>query len=253
LAENVDGDLRVRPQFFPVAISFLVILVVTTAPRVSAQDIFVTPIPGEPFSGVVEVERLLIHSDGSSVRLKTVRDIARDSQGRIYNESRALVPISSTETPQLLRIHLYDPQTRISTVLNPRERTFSIMTVARPPATLPPALVYAAPTGNSLPQNEFTKEEDLGIRDMEGSPAHGVRETQIIPAESSGAGREIVITDEYWYSDDLRINLVIKHSDPRTGAVTMTVSELTRAEPDRARFEIPDGYKTARSRRTNQH
>jgi hypothetical protein len=93
------------------------------------------------------------------------------------------------------------------------------------------------------PKSEFTKEEDLGIKDMESLPVHGVRESQTIPAESSGTGKEIIVTDEYWYSEDLRINLMIKHSDPRTGTVTRTVTQITRTEPDPAFFEIPEGYK----------
>ncbi len=33
----------------------------------------------------------------------------------------------------------------------------------------------------------------------------------------SGTGHEITITDDYWYSDDLKVYLVLKHNDPRTG------------------------------------
>src|SRR5579864_4855485 len=115
-----------------------------------------------------------------------MRDICRDSRGRIRNESRALVPVSDIKPPQIVSIHLYDPQSRISTMLNPQVRTFWTQTVNHPPATVPPALLDASPTGDTLPQNEFTKKEDLGIRDIEGLPSHGVRETQTIPAESSG-------------------------------------------------------------------
>lgn len=234
-------------RFSLVAVSGLVLLAIATgAPWAWAQagvDIFVTPVPNLPFTGVINVERSFVQLDGSIVNVKTIRDIGRDGRGRIYNESRMLVPVANTKTPQLMQIHQYDPQTRISTILNPQDRTFSTRTVSLPPSTVPPALLYAAPMGNSLPQSEFTKEEDLGIHDMEGLPVHGVRETQTIPAENGGTGKEIVITDENWYSDDLRINLIIKHSDPRTGSVTMTVTQVIRTEPDSARFEIPDGYK----------
>lgn len=225
---------------------WLVLLaVVTAAGSASAQDIFVTPIPGAPFSAVVNIERSRIQHDGSAVNLKTVREIGRDSQGRIHNESRILVPVSSTETAPLVRIHLYDPQTRISTMLNPQQQTFWTRMVNHPPSTVPPTVRFGSPATDSLPHNEFTREEDLGIRDMEGLPAHGVRETQTIPAENSDTGKEIVIMDEYWYSDDLRINLMIKHSDPRKGTVTMTVTQIARREPDPALFQIPEGYKRA--------
>jgi hypothetical protein len=229
----------------PTVLPGLVLLVITgAAPCLSAQadvDVFVTPIPNAPFSGVVNVERSLVQPDGSVLNFKTIRDIGRDSRGRIHNESRTLVPVSSAETPRVLRVHLYDPQTRISTMLNPKERTFWTRTVNHPPSTVPPTVRYGSPADNGLPQNEFTKQEDLGIHQMEGLPVHEVRESQTIPAEN----KEIVITDEYWYSEDLRMNLMIKHSDPRTGTITLTVTEVTRAEPDPALFEIPEGYKPA--------
>jgi hypothetical protein len=50
------------------------------------------------------------------------------------------------------------------------------------------------------------------------------------------------VTDEYWYSEDLRINLVLKHNDPRTGSVVLTVTQISRADPDSSLFQIPDGY-----------
>lgn len=234
-------------RFSPTAVFCLFVLgLAITIPSVSAQagpDIFVTPVPHAPFRGVVKVERSIVQPNGAILKLKTTREIGRDSRGRIHNESRSMVPISSNQTPQIVSIHLFDPETRTSTMLDPHERTFRSMTVNHPPATVPPRLIYASPTGGALPPNEFTKEEDLGMREMEGGPVHGVREIQTIPAESSGAGKEIVVTDEYWYSDDLRINMVIAHNDPRTGSVTMTVTQVSRSEPDAALFEIPNGYK----------
>jgi hypothetical protein len=206
------------------------------------QDIFVTPIPNAPFSALIQVQRSFVQS-GSITAFKTMREIGRDSQGRIYNESRMLVPLAFTGTPQLIGVHLYDPQTRISTRLDPRTHIFWAGTVSRPPATIPPALLYASPTGTNLPQNQFAKEEDLGVHEIDGLSAHGVRETQTIPADSNG--KEILVTDEYWYSEDLRINLIIRHTDPRTGNTTMTVTNVVRADPDPARFRIPDGYKPA--------
>jgi hypothetical protein len=226
-------------RFSLTVISWLVFLaIISSASYASAQDVFVTPIPNEPFSGVIKVERSVVQQDGSIASFKTVRNIHRDSQGRIYNEGRALLPVSSTDTPQVVRIHLYDPQTRISTMLDPQQRTFWTSTVNRPPETVPPAFR----TGSNIPQNEFTKEEDLGIHETAGVPTRGLRETQTIPAEKSGTGKEIVISDEYWYSDELRINVMIKHTDPRTGTTMLTVTQITREEPDPALFEIPEGF-----------
>jgi len=216
-----------------------IVLVAFGSFGVSAQDIFVTPVANAPFSAVIHVERTIINNDGSVIQLKNIRNIGRDSQGRIHNELRQPVPASSTKTPQLLHIHLYDPQTRISTDVDPGRHVYSTVVLNHPPATEPPSLRFAAPDGQA-PPNEFAREEDLGTRDIEGVSAHGIRQTQTIPTNT---GKEIVVTDEYWYSADLRINLLIKHNDPRSGRKTMTVNEITRTEPDAAFFEVPEGYK----------
>jgi hypothetical protein len=219
------------------------ILIAALVPFASAQDIFVTPIPNAPFGAVIDVQRSFVQPDGSTANVKTIREIARDGQGRIHNEAREMVPVSSSKTPQVRRIHLYDPQTRMSAILDPHQKTYWTMIVNHPPATMPPSLQAASPVGDMLPANEFTKQEDLGMSQMEGVSVHGVRQTQAIPADASGTGKDVVVTDEYWYSEELRINMLIKHNDPRMGSVTMTVTQVSRREPNSSMFEIPPGYK----------
>jgi hypothetical protein len=240
--------VQVRSQFSLTVVSCWVLLNLFAAtPAVLAQagpDIFVTPIPNAPFRGVVTVERSMVEQNGSALNLKSVREIGRDSQGRIHNESRMLMPASESRTPAVVRIHLYDPVSRTSAYLDPGHKTYSTAIVNHPPATEPPQLL-ASPEAVRLPQSQFAREEDLGMREIAGLSAHGVRETQTIPAQTSGTGKDVVITDEYWYSDDLRMNLMLRHSDPRVGSVTMTVTQLDRNEPDPAFFEIPSGYTLA--------
>ncbi len=223
--------------------SSLLLALAASVPLASAQDapdLFLTPVSNAPFSAVVVVDRSVVRSDGMVGQFKSIREVGRDSRGRIHNERRALVPANSSKTPELIRIHLYDPETRTSAMLHPRKKVFWTTTINHPLSTVPPNMIYSAPPGSSAPQNEFTREEDLGVREFDGVSAHGVRELQTISADNV---KDAVITDEYWYSDDLRINLMVKHSDPRTGWVTLTVSQITRAEPDRAFFEIPDNYR----------
>jgi hypothetical protein len=235
--------MAMRSKYALTVTSWLVFLsAVPGALAQSPRGIFVTPIANAPFMAVVDVQRTRIQPDGTALNLKTVRAIARNSQGQIYNETRPLVPATYAGTPPITIIHLYDPQTRTNSFLYPQQMTAWQGAMDRPPATVPPDL-YAAPTGNSLPVSQFAKEEELGTRTMEGVPVHGVRETQTVPASQGIGGKEITVTDEYWYSDDLRLNLVVKHNDPRTGSVTMTVTQITRTEPDSAIFEVPAGYK----------
>jgi hypothetical protein len=226
-------------------ISLPVLLFVIAAVSAQAQnpDIFVTPIPANPFTGTVNVQRSFVQKDGQITTLKTAREIGRDSRGRIFNETRTLVPASSNESPQVVGVHIYDPETRVSIMVYDRQHTFRKATVNRPPEAVPPSFLSASSGLNTLPQNQFTKEEDLGNKVIEGLTVHGVRQSQTIPGDNGG--KSVVITDEYWYSEDLRINLVLKHNDPRTGGVVMRVSGINRSEPDPARFEIPAGYNPA--------
>jgi hypothetical protein len=226
------------------AFSGLVLLVsAANVSQASAQiSIFLTPVPNAPFSAVVDVQHTVFRSDGSAVTLRSIRNMARDSHGRIHNESRTFVPANSTTAPVVEHIHLYDPQTRISTELDVPKHTYYTQTIHHPPSTVPPTVRFGSPTTAGVPANEFSKEEDLGTQEIEGVLARGVRETQIIAAESSGTGAEITVTDEYWYAEELRINLVMKHDDPRTGTTTLRVTHIVRAEPDPAVLEIPEGY-----------
>lgn len=229
------------PRFFSLIFlcCTLVLLVAVPSQRASAQGFFLTPIPNSPFSAVVSIERTMIRNDGSvATQFKSSHYVARDGQGRIHNEMSAFIPAASPQTPPVIRILLYDPQTRISTQIDLRKRTFSTRTLNHPPATEPPSIRFAAPDGNA-PPSEFTQQEDLGIRDFEGVQAHGMRETQTV-AESGG--KKVQVTDEYWYSQDLRINLIVKHIDPRKGTTTVTVTQITRTEPDPAAFDVPQGY-----------
>jgi hypothetical protein len=242
-------EVPMRSRIAPVGIFWLVCLVFAAVPGALTQNtsgIFITPVPDAPFTGVITVDRTIVRPDGKVENLKTIRDTARDSRGRIYNVFRVLVPATFTGTPPTIRVHFYDPQTRNYTYLYPDQHTYTTGTVTHPPAATPADLI-ASPAGNSTPLNQFTKQEDLGTQSVGGVSAHGVRETQTIPAASSSTGNEIVLTDEYWYSDDLHMNVMVKHSDPRTGSVTMTLTQATRTDPDPSLFQIPEGYQPAGS------
>lgn len=78
---------------------------------------------------------------------------------------------------------------------------------------------------------------------MENVLAHGTRVSRTVPAATSGTGKAVIVTDEYWYSDELHLNMLVKHDNPRTGQQTVTVTRLARTEPDEATFRVPAGYK----------
>jgi hypothetical protein len=83
------------------------------------EGVFVTPVPDAPLTAVAELQSTQLLADGSSETKKSVNHIARDSQGRIYNERREMVPESFAGTPPLVSFHIYDPTTKLNTFLDP--------------------------------------------------------------------------------------------------------------------------------------
>ena len=225
----------------------VVAIVAASAPAVRAQaggSIFVTPIPNAPFSGTVRVERTDIQPNGNTLQLWSEREIARDNEGRIYNEYRPFVPTTTKIVPDAIVIHLYDPQNRMTEYLYPEQKTYRMMILNRPPAT-DTTDDFASPTAAAAPLSEFTRREDLGYRTITGLQVHGVRVTQTLTAAESGTGQAVTVTNEYWYSQALRLNLATKHNDPRSGSVTMTMTQIDRGEPSAALFGVPPDYKMA--------
>jgi len=73
-----------RPGPSLTSLAFLLLLAIPS-PRASAQSFFMTPVPNAPFSGIVNIERTKIRSDGSVLQYNSTREVARDTQGRIHN------------------------------------------------------------------------------------------------------------------------------------------------------------------------
>lgn len=209
----------------------------------AARGIFVTPIAGAPFSGTVMVQRTIIQPDGRQLQLWSEREIARDSSGRIYSEFRALAPAANT-APPLLRVLIYDPQNRMSVNLFPQNKLYRMTILNRPPSVDTPD-DFASPSSQAGPPSQFTHTLDLGDKIISGLRAHGVRINEVLPAQESGTGSQLIVTDEYWYSDVLRINLSSSHTDPRTGSVQFTVTGISSNEPSEKLFSVPADYKMA--------
>jgi hypothetical protein len=86
------------------------------------------------------------------------------------------------------------------------------------------------------------KTEDLGTRAIEGVDAQGTRTTVTIAAGEIGNERAIEIVSERWFSNELQAVVMSRHSDPRFGETTYRLANVSRAEPDKALFEVPSDY-----------
>ncbi len=84
--------------------------------------------------------------------------------------------------------------------------------------------------------------ENLGKQMIEGVEAEGTRTTVTIPAGEIGNERPIEIVSERWYSPELQLVVMTRHSDPRTGETTYKLTNINRSEPAKTLFEVPAGY-----------
>jgi hypothetical protein len=198
-------------------------------PTLVVDGVFVTPIPGAPFTAAVLIRSEQPMADGSVEAKQTVSQIARDSRGRIRNERHLMVPESYRGTPPLLSVHLFDPATRVSYLCNP--------------ATLIARQQVVPPHEGTMDVARGAKTEDLGFVTLEGLQTKGTRFTRTVPAQASGTGKPVEVVDEFWYSEDLHMNLLERHTDLRGGVQTVGVSDIKREEPAPALFEVPEGYK----------
>lgn len=82
----------------------------------------------------------------------------------------------------------------------------------------------------------------LGTQTIEGVEAEGTRTTVTIAAGEIGNERAIEIVSERWYSPELQLVVMSRHSDPRFGDTTYKLTNINRAEQAKALFEVPSGY-----------
>ena len=86
------------------------------------------------------------------------------------------------------------------------------------------------------------KSEQLGKQVIEGVEAEGSRTTITIPAGTIGNERAIEMISERWYSPELKVVVMTRHSDPRTGETTYRLTNILRGEQPKSLFEVPTDY-----------
>lgn len=86
------------------------------------------------------------------------------------------------------------------------------------------------------------KTESLGQQTIDGLSVTGTRTTRTIPAGAIGNDQAIEIVSETWYSPDLQMVIMSKHSDPQIGETTYRLTNIQQGEPPHSLFEVPANY-----------
>jgi hypothetical protein len=201
------------------------------------KGLFIPAVPGAPFSAKVNVEITRKLADGNTVARRYFVVIVRDSVGRRYRESRDPVPADSNEEPRLVRTDVTDPLTRTRTTCRPLQHTCWLFNYQ------PDLAPRIEPTGPAADGKSSLTRKPIGTAALNGLVAEGTEEKRTFQAGSIGNVQPIVVTNEYWYSSRLKIDLMVKRSDPRTSNQEIRVSELKLADPDPASFATPSYYR----------
>jgi hypothetical protein len=236
---------------------------------------------GRPYSAETVTESVQVLGDGNRIATRNVTRVYRDGEGRTRRETIAAsgaVQTVSISDPVARTSFTLDPETktaysaagmvalstaapagrgrggavpvegqRIEAVRERSAEPAGGAVMRRSDGQVPVPAAAAGGGGVRLmktpgPDNPNVHREELPQQNIEGVAATGTRTTTVIPAGAIGNAQEIRIVSEQWFSPDLQVLVMTKHSDPRTGENTYKLLNVVRAEPDPGLFVVPADY-----------
>jgi len=194
------------------------------------------PRPGAPFMAIARMVSVQILPDGSTVTRHSERAVARDNDGRIFEERREFMPGSGPEVSRVWAVDYMDPQAHTQHRCYPMSNYCEIYDYYF-------GMPRMMPAGLQADKTTYLTRELFGTETVAGLEALHSRETFTLYMESVGNSRTILRIVDYWYSPELGINVQVKRHDPRDGDQTLWLTDLTQSAPDPATFNLPEGYR----------
>lgn len=202
-------------------------------------------VSGAPFSAVGVTESTQTLADGNTINHKVQSTIYRDGQGRTRRETTftGVGGVTASGQPHTL-VMIHDPVAGTGYVLHADSKTAEQLPA--PPANAnksgtSPEARFEAHIQQEI-ANGTLKKEDLGTQTINGVSAQGTRYTHTIAAGQAGNTNAMTVVSEQWYSPDLQVVVKSTRSDPRTGQVTYTLTNIQRTEPAASLFTVPSDY-----------
>lgn len=206
-------------------------------------------VKGAPYSAVAISESVQTLGDGNRIRQSSSTTVYRDSAGRTRREvmkKDGTVQSIVISDPSTGINYSLDPQTRIalkSEFGGVLKKIAAEQAEARRRIELDSKqAAQNTPQTAVLAKKKKSRAEPLGRQSFDGVEAEGSRTIVTIPAGQIGNDLPINVISEQWYSPDLQLLVMTKHSDPRTGETTYRLAGINRAEPDSSLFEVPSDY-----------
>jgi hypothetical protein len=179
-------------------------------------------------------------ADGTNIKQHGRHFVARDSVGRERVEMR--LNAANDSKPEVKLVIVIDPVAHTLTTWSEGSNRPKVATVAKMKEQKGGSPTAAKPKENdSRPQPEITT-ESLGSQVIDNVVATGEKTTTIVPVGRWGNDQPITKTHEIWTSDEMKLVLLQKWADPRSGVRTTQLADFSRAEPNAALFHPPAGY-----------
>jgi hypothetical protein len=248
---------------------------------IGLQGGIMSNVKGAPYSGEQITENTQILGDGTRIHNENAVKVYRDNEGRVRRETPDMISIFDpvAGVGYTLNPHTFTGskmQVSVSVKGGPNSFSYSASassadgkmlqvytnsktaTVTSDGAGVGSGVGSSVGTGGGAgggffysaagPNIAFSKAlklgkaESLGSQTMEGVNVQGERRTHTIEAGEIGNDRAIQTIDEHWYSPDLQLDVMTKHSDPRTGEQTTRLVDIRRGDPDASLFQVPASY-----------
>jgi hypothetical protein len=191
-----------------------------------------------PYSAAEVRTSQQVLANGTVIQHQEQVQIYRDSQGRVRTETTRQGPNGQTRT----LVTIADPVAGVVHELDVANKT-SFDRPARFANQTPTSnssnarLARAARTSNTAETREA-----IGTQTINGVTASGSRVTRSIPAGSIGNSQAIQRVQETWMSEDLKVPVMTRVSDPRSGTEVAQLTNINRSEPDASLFLVPPDY-----------
>ncbi len=192
-------------------------------------------VTGKPFSATATTTQTL--ADGKTHITRT-SNLYRDSVGRFRRE----VTLPGGSQPVVV---ISDPTTGHHYLLQPDQKIAWQMTKSEGGRNGGPQGFAKGGPGNHQHKGNAeanVQETSLGVKTINGVNAEGMQYTHIIPLGKIGNDAPLTIVSERWYSPELQMVVMSKHSDPRFGETVYSVTIQQQQEQPKEMFMVPTAY-----------
>ena len=214
-----------------------------------------------PYTAHLTITKNRVLPDGSSANAVFTVVLARDQQGRIYQNSEHGSFL--VQDPAKLQTLTWDSQRQVAILGHwpywsgrkgcwadehgqhqssfPSDDDWHKVPASPGQGKLETIGSMTDPSGDERIKTRYVS-ENLGQKEIHGLTAYGMRWT-MTPLESVGPHGIPETTTELWKSSELDLKLLEVTSGPKYGLQREELSDLQRADPDPALFNPPQGYK----------